>query len=422
MVENGSEPNNTIGAFGFSSILQNLDGFEDLSAMNVDFIVSGGSEASFLRLAEEYNLSVFAGGRTHSWWGDNGQNAGTYGDTHAPEAIVAQLAKARVSDSIVADYIVDEPSALDYEAINEEFLVYSEAVEGKSFPFINLYPNYGKLYDPNNPEALSQLGTVTYQEYIDKYVEHMDLDYISFDNYPFGSEGSFKKYLQNLDEVASAARDNDMYMWVIIQTGQWDGRTPINSEQLQWQMYLCMAYGTTSIIHACYSPQWWGDSLSCVNAQGEKNPTYYMAQSADREIRAMGDVFMEYDYLGTYGVGYEKNTASNIQSQLISQNQRNAARDGFDGIDGITITSDAGCAVGCFEGKNKPEKKAVMLVNCRDPFNQSDNTALTVTLSIGNGAAATAYEDGIATAYTADANGNITVYVPTGEGVFVTID
>lgn len=409
----------TIGAFGFGIGQQNPDGFKTLSEMDVDFIVSGGSATNYLRLAEEYNLSVFAGGRTHSWWGDNGQNAGTYDETHAPEAIISQLAKAPVSDAIVADYIVDEPSALDYEAINEEFLVYSQTVNGKSFPFINLYPNYGKLYDPNNPEALSQLGTVTYQEYVDKYVEHMDLDYISFDNYPYGSEGSFKKYLQNLDEVAAAARDNDLYMWVIIQTGQWEGGTPLTSEQLQWQMYLCMAYGTTSIIHACYSPQWWGNDLSCVNLAGEKNPTYYMAQAADREIRTVGEIFMDYDYLGTYGVGYGTNTASNISTQLISQNNRNASRDGFNGISGVSVSANGGCAIGCFENKENTSEKALMLVNCADPFSATKKITVTATVNVGSQKTVTVYADGVKTVSASDASGNITVEIPQGEGVYL---
>lgn len=409
----------TIGAFGFSTALHNTDGFNVLRDMDVDYIISGGSANNFLRLAEEYNLSVFAGGRTHSWWGDNGQYAGTYDETHAPEAIIAQLAKAPVSDAIVADYIVDEPSALDYEAINEEFLVYSETVKGKSFPFINLYPNYGKLYDPNNPEALSQLGTVTYQQYVDEYVEHMDLDYISFDNYPYGSEGSFKKYLQNLDEVASAARDNDLYMWVIIQTGQWEGRTPITSEQLQWQMYLCMAYGATSIMHACYSPQWWGTELSCVDPTGEKNPTYYMAQEADREIRTVGEIFMDYDYLGTYGVGYGKNTVTNIKDQLMAQNSRNRNRDGFSGISGVTVTADGGCAVGCFENKENTSEKALMLVNCADPFSATEMVTVNATVNVGAQKTVTVYADGVKTVTESDESGNITVELPQGEGVYL---
>jgi len=409
-----------IGAFGYNDYLYTPQNIRNLADMDVDVLMSGSADEELLRLLEEYNMAFIPGSRLHSWWGDNGENAGTYDDLHSPEDVAQELAGANKSEIIVSDYIVDEPSALDYEGINAVYQEYIRLTEGKTFPLVNLYPNYGKLYNPDDPTALSQLGTLTYKQYVDEFVEKVDVDYICFDNYPLGSEGSFVKYLQNLDEVAAACRDNDRDMWVIIQTGAWTENKAITARQLEWQMYTCMAYGTNFIIHACYIPGWWDDSTSCITTEGEKNPTYYYAQSANKEIHRMGDVFMEYDYLGTYGVGQNANTASNITTQFAAQNERNALRDGFDGIDGIEVTSDAGCLVGCFTAKDG-DSKALMLVNCRDPFDKNDNGTVNVTLNVEKNECVTAYENGYSDIYTADANGNVTISIPDGEGVFVTV-
>ena len=150
-------------------------------------------------------------------------------------------------------------------------------------------------------KAPSQLGTTTYKEHIDKYVELIDNDYICFDSYPF--TGPFDGYLENLDIVGAACRTSGRDMWVIIQTGAWKADAILAEFQIRWQAYLCLAYGTKIIMHASYSPGWWNESTSCVNKAGEQNVTYGYVQKVNAELHALSDVFMQYDNIGVYPCG-----------------------------------------------------------------------------------------------------------------------
>lgn len=415
-----------IGAFGYNENLINPDSMAEFVDMDLDFLISYKAGYKLMHLLEEYNMAFIPSGRIgDNWWGGNGDNAGTYADSHSPSSVKALVEKAPKSESIVGDYMVDEPSAKDFAAINDFYQEYVKYTDGKLMPLVNLYPNYGSTQPENNPNAVSQLGTSTYAEHIKQYVEKMDVDYISLDNYPMQSTGCFTKYLQNLDEVGAACRDNDLDMWIIIQTGANSTAEQLTPQQLEWQMYTCMAYGTNGIIHACYAANWFNHDTNCVDDNGNTTATYVMAKAADEEIHRVGEVFMDYDYKGTYATGYKLATDNSIASQLYSQNTRAMKRDGkLAEFDGITVDSDGGCLIGAYEKFENANDKALMLVNCRNPYyaGKKEQEPVNVTLTLTAGKTVTAYENGYPTTYTANADGNIVISISAGEGVFVTVD
>lgn len=415
-----------IGAFGYNDNLINSDSMAEFVGMDLDYLLSYKAENKLLRLLEEYNMAFIASNRIgNNWWGGDGDNAGTYAESHSPSSVKALVENAPKSESIVGDYMVDEPSAKDFAAINDFYQEYVKYTDGKLMPLVNLYPNYGSTQPENNPNAVSQLGTTTYAEHIKQYVENMDLDYISLDNYPMQSTGCFAKYLQNLDEVGAACRDNDLDMWIIIQTGANSTAEQLTPQQLEWQMYACMAYGANGIIHACYAANWFNHDTNCVDDSGNITETYVMAKAANEEIHRVGEVFMDYDYKGTYATGYKLATDNSIAGQLSSQNARAIKRDGkIAEFDGIAVDSNGGCLIGTYESFGNASNKALMLVNCRNPYSagKKEQEAVAVTLTLTAGKTVTAYENGYPTTYTADNSGNIVISIPAGEGVFVTVD
>lgn len=414
-----------IGAFGYGDYLCNEKSVAEVVDMDLDYIMAYKANTTILRLFEEYNVGFIPNTRLELWLGANGSNAGTYAVSRPKNEIGSKLEKAPQSEAIIGDYMVDEPSAKDFESINAACNEYIKQTDGKLLPFVNLYPNYGSTQPENNPNALSQLGTSTYLEHIEQYVEKMDLDYICLDHYPMQSTGCFATYLQNLDEVGAACRDNDLSFWMIIQTGTNYNSEKFTAQKLEWQMYTCMAYGTTGIIHAVYADNWWHESTKCVNGSGETTPTYTMAKNANEEIHRFSDLFMQYDYKGTYATGYKLSTDGMIASQLSAQNARAIKRNGkIAEFDGITVDSNGGCLIGAFEKYDNVENKALMLVNCRNPYyaGTAEQAPVDVTLTLTTGKTVTAYENGYPTTYTANVDGEIVISIPAGEGVFVTVD
>ena len=72
----------------------------------------------------------------------------------------------------------------------------------------NLFPNYANE---------TQLGTWTYEEHVQDYVENFDLDYISYDLYPYYENPGFELWIENLRIVADAGRSNNKDYWVVTQ-------------------------------------------------------------------------------------------------------------------------------------------------------------------------------------------------------------
>ncbi|MHC1694401.1 MAG: hypothetical protein AB9835_03825 [Eubacteriales bacterium] len=406
-----------IGAFGYyGDVLCNDDKFKDLMDFGADFIVATQSEGALLELCEKHGMPVIINGRIPSWWGGDGENAGKYHEKVSPSMVAEYLDKLKVGETVLGDYIVDEPNSKDFVHINEVMKAYSNYYGGTKIPFVNLYPNYASIPQNTDEEAISQLGNSTYLEHIEQYDREIDNDYICFDFYPFTGR-PYYTFLQNLDEVGDVCRKSGRDMWVIIQTGAWRAEELLLEFQIRWQSYLSLAYGTKIIVHACYRKHWWDDKTSCVDSEGNKNITYYYAQNVNKELHALSDIFMGYSYLGAYAAGDMDATDKDTAVQLNDQNIRNAQRGDFKGFDGVEVTADGGVLTGCFENANKD--KALLLVNCKNP--RDIWARITAQIKLQPGQKVAAYIKGQPHEMTADEKGILTLQMASGEGIFLTI-
>ena len=347
-----------IGTYFYGKNLYTDEHMRNLADMGVDFIVGIPSDKEVLDLCEKYGVKVLLSSTVPAWWGDNGQNAGGYAEKFPLEEL-DEIKKTYPSHpAIWGDYPVDEPNAKDFVHINAVIKRYEELFPGQ-IAFINLYPNYASVLPSADSDAVSQLGNVTYLEHIEQYAREIEGDYICFDSYPYGSV--FAGYLQNLDDVSSVCRKTGRDMWVIVQTGAWKPEALLDEFQLRWQVNLCLAYGAKSIMHACYSHGWWDPATSCVDDDGNRNPTYYYAKNVNADLRALSDTFMKYTHLGVKVYGNAAEAEARISPQLTAQ----TARGEFAGWNDIKIQADGAVVAGFFECEGK---RAVMLVATADPF------------------------------------------------------
>ncbi|MCL2472474.1 MAG: hypothetical protein FWF26_02245, partial [Treponema sp.] len=231
------------------------------------------------------------------------------------------------------------------------------------FPFVNLYPGYGSIPKNSSDEIILQLGNGSYADYIDQYVREINLPYICFDYYPF--TGVFAGYLENLDSIAKACKKSGREMWDIIQAGAWESEKNLNAYQIDWQAYMCLAYGAKAIMAASYSKGWWDETTSCVNRKGEKNETYGFVKDLFSALHSpFGTEFLNYDYLCTVAYGDIESSESRIRPQLERQNKQEKPPD----LPDIKITSDKAIVAGYFKNANG---YAVMIVNSHNPFDGS---------------------------------------------------
>lgn len=400
-----------IGAYYLTDNLHDDKHVQEVADAGIDFLVGIDATTQVLDLCQRHKIGVIASSNIPLWWGDNGQHAGRYRDKLPLEKLDAIKETYAAHPALWGDYPVDEPNVKDLVHVNDVINRYTELFPGQ-LPYINLYPIYastlpaGSSLDGQN--AISQLGTTSYQEHIDKYVELVDTDYICFDSYPF--TGPFATYLENLDIVGAACRQSGRDMWVIIQSGAWKADAILGEHQIRWQAYLCLAYGTRMIIHASYSPGWWDESTSCVNKAGEKNVTYNYVKAVNAELHALSDVFMQYDSIGVYPCGDIAGADARMVEQLAAQTARNSGRgDTAPSTLLAAIEGDGALIAGCFKQKHGPGY-AIMLVNAQNPWDPA--AAVNVSLNLEGDA----YAKGVKTRL------DRRLRLESGEGVLITVD
>ncbi len=400
-----------IGAYYLTDNLFDDQHVQEVADAGIDFLVAVDAKKEVLDLCQKHQIGLIASSNIPLWWGDDGKRAGQYRETFPLEKLDAIKRSYPFHPALWGDYPVDEPNVRDFTHINDVIARYNSLFPGK-LAYINLYPNYANTapqgIDPELQKAPSQLGTTSYQEYIDKYLELIDNDYICFDSYPF--TGPFDNYLENLDIVGAACRRSGRDMWVIIQTGAWKSEAILGEFQLRWQAYLCLAYGSKIIMHASFCPGWWHESTSCVNKAGEKNVTYEYVRKVNSELHALSDVFMQYDNIGVAACGNISGASARMTNQLTAQTARNKARSETDLqhlLAGIEV--DGAAIAGCFKHKTG-DGHAIMLVNAQDPWDA--NAAINVRLTLQGDA----YVHGKKTPL------SDVQKLESGEGVFITFD
>lgn len=396
------------GAYFFGKNMYSDKHVKALADMGVDILVAVPPDRELLDLCEKYGIKVILSGAVPSCWGDNGQKAGQYKDT-LDLAVFDKIKETYLKHpAIWGDYPVDEPNAKDFGHIDAMMKKYKETFPGQ-LPFVNLYPNYASVLPAPDSDAMSQLGNVTYKDHIEQYAREVDDDYICFDSYPYGSV--FSGYLENLDNVSEVCRRSGRDMWVIIQTGAWKPEAIPDEYQIYWQTNLCLAYGTKIIMHACYYHGWWDHTTSCVDNEGNLNPTYYYVKNVNRDLHLLSDEFMKYRHLGVAVYGDLTKTEERIRVQLEKQKSRSP----FRGIRGIEIEADGAIVAGCFEKKDG-KGYALMLVNTENPF--SGNADVKINVKTCGSEKITAFFKGTAVSY----NGSSSLDIKSGDGVFLTVE
>lgn len=395
------------GAYYFGKNLYTDKHVRELRDMGVDVLVAVKPDTELLDLCEKYGIKVIITGVVPMWYGDRGQRAGQYKNTFD----LSEFDKIKNTyphhPAIWGDYPVDEPNSRDFAHINAMIKKYKATFPGQ-IPFVNLYPNYASVLPLPDSEAESQLGNVTYKEHIEQYAREVDDDYICFDSYPYGSV--FSGYIENLDNVSEVCRRTGRDMWVIIQTGAWKAEAILDEFQIYWQANLCLAFGTKFIMHACYDHGWWDHTTSCVDKEGNLNPTYHYAKNVNRDLHTLSDIFIQYRHLGVAVCGDLAHTEERIRVQLESQKKRSP----FDGIEGVEIEADGAVVAGCF-AKTCGSGSALMLVNTQNPFDAG--TGVNVTVKTCEGKKLTAYTRGTDIC----CSGSCSLNIKSGHGIFITI-
>jgi hypothetical protein len=170
---------------------------------------------------------------------------------------------------------------------------------------INLFPTYARD---------DQLGTNGYEEYIDRFINEVGTQYISFDNY-MGAGKNNSDFFNNLEIVRKKAIENGIDPMNIILLTKHNDYANLTYDQVEWQINVSLAYGMKRVSYFTY---WLDDTLlnlgwsnSCADIKGTLYPHYYDVQNISKWLKPLGTELFDKTSVAVY---HTSNTTTNSSS------------------------------------------------------------------------------------------------------------
>lgn len=204
------------------------------------------------------------------------------------------------SPAVLGYFITDEPGIKDFPALAKAVATVKRLAPGK-LAYINLYPNYATIGD----SSYSQLGTKTYTEYLERFIDEVKPQFLSYDNYSVLVSNDLKNsnrassYFQNLLEIRRLAQKHDLPFWNIVPSNQIRPFTPIPSPaNLLLQAYTTLAAGGKGLTWFTYYQG--GYESGPVNRDNQKTVLWSYLKMVNEQVRVIGPIMTNLQSTGIY--------------------------------------------------------------------------------------------------------------------------
>jgi len=217
-----------------------------------------------------------------------------YENTATDAEIAAMVNDYKGHPGLGGYYVMDEP---EFDNITYSGHAYQEFLKNDpdSIPYLNLLP-----YVWNKPQ---------YEQYVDEIIAATpDLKYLTFDNYPFRTNGTsnfdiLDDYYTNLKIIREKGLENNLKTGAYIQAaGYFDMRRPVGDE-LRYNVFTSLAYG----MKALYWFPYWHPGVpfqgAIINTDGQKTDLYEPFKNLNAEIEKWGPTLMKLNSVDVYHSG-----------------------------------------------------------------------------------------------------------------------
>ncbi|MCK5852135.1 hypothetical protein KAH27_03810 [bacterium] len=292
------------GAVGPPENYISVERMNEAADAGIDFIIPLGppkskeENISLLNIAHKANIKMFISDKRCSLVFMDG-----YSDIVVNEDTVNNVANDyRDYPALFAYDIMDEPACKHFEELGKTVELFKK-YDSYNLAFINLFPGY--VF----PETL---GTLTFEEYVTKYIEVVKPSVFCYDHYPIRVEKSGKGcfssfcmdnadsgWYDDLEIVRRETRKAKIPFWMFIQSTGIKNylRIPKRTEIL-WQANTALAYGARGILWFCY---WTPDSATepylyaMIDKGGNRTELYDYVRKENRFLKKAGNELLEYD-------------------------------------------------------------------------------------------------------------------------------
>ena len=270
------------------------------SALECHFNMAGFVEPGDLALCKKLNLGAImlpmdparAGFEYFTQWRK-------LSDAQIDRRVKDMVRAAGKSPAIMGYFITDEPGITDFPALAKAVAAVKRYAPGK-WAYINLFPDYATLGAPN----MSQLGTSNYTEYLERFIEIVHPQALSYDNYmvQFSMDlenGQQASYYRNLLEVRRVGLKHHLPYINIIASSQILPDIAIPSPaNLSWQAYTTLAAGYRGVTWYTYFNSVY--HYAPLDASGNKTLTWSALCEVNRQTAALAPIMSRLTSTGVF--------------------------------------------------------------------------------------------------------------------------
>jgi hypothetical protein len=210
----------------------------------------------------------------------------------------------RKSTALMGYFLTDEPGANRFADLSE-VVAELHRLDPDRMVYINLLPNYASSDLNANP---SQLNSLTYGQYLSRYMEVVKPDVLSWDHYHFLKDGDRPGFFGNLAAGQRAARSTvpPTPFWQIVLSVQHGSYRALTEGELRFEAMQTLAYGGHGLVYFTYwqpndpSFQW---SNAIRNRDGSPGPLYAAVKAVNSEVKALGTYLFEAQVEETFQSG-----------------------------------------------------------------------------------------------------------------------
>ncbi|MDD2493684.1 MAG: hypothetical protein PHE29_00660 [Tissierellia bacterium] len=182
-------------------------------------------------------------------------------------------------------FIIDEPVASSISTY-KPLVRTIESIDSTHFCYINLLPNQFSATD---------LGTIDYKQYINRYIIEIPLKVLSFDHYPVINTSISPVWYENLEIIREEANKNNIPFWAFgLTTSHLEYPVP-NLNHLRLQVYSNLLYGAKGIQYFTYwtlKSKRWDFNSGPIDVSGKRTEVFYYLQKINEEIQILSSIFL----------------------------------------------------------------------------------------------------------------------------------
>lgn len=347
----------------------------------------------------------------------NGNGSTTFDTQEDLNAYVADiLEEVKDHPAFYGVSLRDEPKYTMLPAMGEVYRAVQSVVPG-AFCNMNINPYYEGVEYMYCPEGNSIGLRAAYKKYLDYYYEYVGqyCGYLQYDDYPICESGVLPYHLENAQVVAEYCKEKGMQFGKVFQTCAYSAslvRRATTERDMWWQMHIGMAMGIKDFSYYTYYPtvnmeQEADLTAFIVNRVGEPTERYYWMQEIHEEMQFNAKALMNFEYqnMSYYVKAPSPGGAGHLQG--VKQND-------LTDVKNVTLDKESIIlATELYDAAN--DQRGYYFVNVTDP---TKATEIKVTIELEGYKNVQIYSDGTIENKKVK-NGQVSVYLTTGDGVFL---